>query len=863
VPNHRLLLLVAAACLLLASGAAAAEGDAFTATSTPSHVKPAASASYTITLTNDALSPSRAQKAKIAIPTGFVVDPVTVGAISEAVGGCTGSTWEHDGTLIANSKINLKRPGGSDTGLCPGAKLTVSFAAKSASTENTYTWTTQLFIDATTEFLLNGSQPTVVVDGTPPETTINSAPASATTETSASFSFSSSQAGSTFECSLDGAAFAACTSPKTYTGLDENPHTFAVKATDLAGNTDATPANESWTIDITAPNTTIASGPPPVTNQTNASFSFSASQAGSTFECSLDGAFAPCTSPKTYPGLGAGPHTFEARATDPAGNTDASPATHTWVIDLTPPNTTITSPGPPALTNQTTAGFSFVASEADSTFQCRLDGAFAPCTSPKTYPGLGAGPHAFEVRATDPAGNTDASPAARSWTVDLIAPETTITSAGPPAVTNQTSATFTFSSEPGATFQCSLDAFDDGAFAPCTSPTSYTGLPGGSRTFQVRASDPAGNTDGSPAARTWRIDLIGAATTILTGPPSLTNSTSAGFVFAASEAGTTFECSLDRALFTACGSPTGYSSLADGPHTFAVRAVDSAGNTGPEAAHNWLIDTRPPTGTVGSGPPALTNSRSATFTFSADEPSSFQCSFDGGSLVPCGSPASYTGLGDGAHTFLVRPTDAVGNAGAASSYAWTIDATAPETTLGSRPRSGTTAVSATFTFSATEAANFQCKLDAAAFAPCASPKSYAALKRTGHTFEVRAIDSAGNVDPTSAVYRWTIGAALRRARAASALLAPRAGARVTSPPVLRWRRVARASYYNVQLYRGRVKVLSAWPTRPRLQLGGQWTYLGRQRRLARGTYRWLVWPRFGRRYGALLGQRTFTVVARR
>ena len=76
--NRRLLLLVVAACLLLASGAAAAAGDAFTATSTPSRVKPAASASYTITLTNDALSPSRATRAKIAIPTGFVVDQATV-----------------------------------------------------------------------------------------------------------------------------------------------------------------------------------------------------------------------------------------------------------------------------------------------------------------------------------------------------------------------------------------------------------------------------------------------------------------------------------------------------------------------------------------------------------------------------------------------------------------------------------------------------------------------------------------------------------------------------------------------------------------------------------------------------------------
>jgi hypothetical protein len=134
---------------------------------------------------------------------------------------------------------------------------------------------------------------------------------------------------------------------------------------------------------------------------------------------------------------------------------------------------------------------------------------------------------------------------------------------------------------------------------------------------------------------------------------------------------------------------------------------------------------------------------------------------------------------------------------------------------------------------------------------------------------VRAIDAAGNVDATPAVHRWTIVAApvtTRRTRAASALLAPRAGARVTSPPLLRWRRVPRASYYNVQLFRGSVKILSAWPTRTRLQLRARWTYLGRQRRLAAGTYRWYVWPGYGkaslRRYGRVLGGSTFKVVSR-
>jgi hypothetical protein len=136
-------------------------------------------------------------------------------------------------------------------------------------------------------------------------------------------------------------------------------------------------------------------------------------------------------------------------------------------------------------------------------------------------------------------------------------------------------------------------------------------------------------------------------------------------------------------------------------------------------------------------------------------------------------------------------------------------------------------------------------------------------------FEVRAVDATGNVDPTPAIHRWTIGAApvaARRTRAASALLAPRPGARVTSPPLLRWRRVPRASYYNVQLFRGSVKVLSSWPTATRLQLRGRWTYLGRTRRLTAGTYRWYVWPGHGkaslRRYGRLLGGSTFRVVSR-
>ena len=90
--------------------------------------------------------------------------------------------------------------------------------------------------------------------------------------------------------------------------------------------------------------------------------------------------------------------------------------------DTIPPDTAITS-GPPASTTSTSATFTFTANEADSTFLCKRDAqAEAPCTSGVTYSGLTVGSHHFEVRAKDPAGNIDPSPATWDWTITTTAP---------------------------------------------------------------------------------------------------------------------------------------------------------------------------------------------------------------------------------------------------------------------------------------------------------------------------------------------------------------------------------------------------------------------------------------------------------
>ena len=98
----------------------------------------------------------------------------------------------------------------------------------------------------------------------------------------------------------------------------------------------------------------------------------------------------------------------------------------------------------------------------------------------------------------------------------------------------------------------------------------------------------------------------------------------------------------------------------------------------------------------------------------------------------------------------------------------------------------------------------------------------------------------------------------------SPLLSPIRGARLRAAPLLVWKPVRRARYYNVQLIRNGHKVLSRWPGAAKLQLRETWRFAGRARRLVRGRYCWRVWPGFGNRmqerYGKLLGASCFTIV---
>jgi hypothetical protein len=346
----------------------------------------------------------------------------------------------------------------------------------------------------------------------PPQTTIDSGPSGPTASDSASFDFSSSESGG-FQCRLDSSAAAdweACTSPRSYASLGQGSHDFEVRAVDLDGNIDPTPASATFSVDTVAPETTIDGGLSETINVSNPEVDFSSSEAGS-FECRLDSssedAWSSCTSPDSLSGLAEGSHTFEVRAVDAVGNVDPSPALAEFLVDTIPPEIEVDS-APATTVDVAEATFTFSASEP-GTFECRLDSSdeadWVPCTSPVVLTGLAEGTHTFEVRAVDEVGNVDPTPAVTTFLVDTIAPQTTI-DAAPGAVIDVAEASFAFSSTESGVFECRLDSNADASWSACSSPDALTGLSEGSHSFEVRATDQAGNTDASPAAATFFVD---------------------------------------------------------------------------------------------------------------------------------------------------------------------------------------------------------------------------------------------------------------------------------------------------------------------------------------------------------------------
>ena len=550
----------------------------------------------------------------------------------------------------------------------------------------------------------------------PPETTIDDKPPAITNQTHVRITFHADGFADRFRCQLDANPQIECGSPFE-TDVGDGPHGLLVAAAS-ANTLDATPASVSWRVDTVPPDTAIVEAPPALDNDPAPAFTFQGTddQTGAiTFQCALDdGAFAACTPPATVAVVD-GNHRYQVRAIDAAGNIDASPATTTWTVDTTAPDTLITSG--PAVGSITGANvtFEFRSPDPTATFECKLDtAAFTACTSPQAFT-LAGGSHTFAVRAKDPVGLVDPSPATRTWMVDTTPPTVTIT-ATPSDPTNIRTGTFSFTSNDAtAIFKCKIDT---GAFAACTSGFTSSSLADGSHTFTVQATDPVGNA--ATASFTWTIDTVAPTVTITAGPPPAIASSTATFSFTTAGAPVLVACSLDGAAFAACTSPRTLTGNADGMHTFVVHATDAAGNVGSDM-RTWTVDTTPPVVVITSGPPNPTNDSTPTFAFTVTGGTSIDCRVDGGTFAACSSPFTPAALADGDHTVTVRGTDAVGNT-ATAAQTFTVDTRFPIIMLPPVP-SPTRNNRPSITFTITGATTTECRIDAGAFALCTSPPS--------------------------------------------------------------------------------------------------------------------------------------------
>ena len=584
--------------------------------------------------------------------------------------------------------------------------------------------------------------------------------------------------------------------------------------------------------------------------------------------------------------------------------------------------------------------------------------------------GLATAPFSYTVSATDPGGPVTPSCGSHPLTGDTFPyGVTTVTCTADDGGGNSVSASFTVTvhdtvkpvvTPPAnvavnvpatpATVNYSNATATEGA-VPICSPASGSSFPFGVTTVTCDATDAAGNA-ADPVTFTVTVsDNTPPAVTITGGPAATTNSRAASFDFTASEGTTT--CQLDGGGFSGCGSPAAYSGLADGNHTFDVRAVDAAGNSA-TASRTWKIDATPPVLSLPStriGEADGPSGAIASFSVSASDaggallPSAITCNPGSGTLFPIGTtivtcrvsdtagnlatgsfdvviqdttaPAinapnvSFTATsangarktdpdvaaylaGVSASDLVSTPTltndmpevlpvgpttvvftakDAAGNIAKKSITATVLpvgqkapapDLTPPGDVQGAKAKAGDRSVTLSWNLVPKDVARVAVT-DFVVGVPGAGQDIYNGTGRTvtvkglvngtAYRFLIVTYDKAGNRSK---------GLILVATPKAEALTSPKQAQRVTRPPLLRWAPSAGAGYYNVQLWRGSVKVLSTWPTATRYQLTAKWTYSGKARKLTPGLYTWYVWPGLGpradARYGSLLGSRTFTYV---
>ena len=552
--------------------------------------------------------------------------------------------------------------------------------------------------------------------------------------------------------------FAACTSPQRSPAWPTGPTASrCARSTPPATSTDARhPRLDGRHVGARHRDRRRARRAPTAT--ASASFAFSSDEPGASFECRLDGgAFAACTSPKAYTGWPrARTPSRCARSTPPATST-RRPASRSLDrrhvaarhVDLAGPRARPPHRGE----------LRVLLHRGRRDFECRLDtGAFGLLHLAEGLRRPRPGPPQLRgARRSMPPATRPRAPAPRSWTIDTIAAETTIDSGplGPDRSPDRRA--FAFSSNERA--RASSAGSTPVVYTACTHPP-HRGLADGPA--HLRGARDRRRRQPGPERRQplLGVDTLAPTTTIDSGPSGPTASTSRAASRSPPEAGASFECQVDTARPSRAAARRRHTPVLPKAPYLRVRAIDAAGNHDlSPATRSWTVDTSLPRHDRSRKAPrgATASDERPAFTFSSNRGGGeLRVPARHGRLRLCSLARGLLGPGPEAPTAsrCARSTPpATESARASRSLDGRHARSRDHDRLRAPPARGPPDREPQLhvLLQPRQGGSFECRLDNTAPSPaCSSPKAYSGLAEGAHTFEVRAIDAAGNVDPTPA-----------------------------------------------------------------------------------------------------------------